>query len=145
MPAKTIGTLLGACGELLPVRERAHALLALERAYRAAAPRELVAASRVKGLRSGTLIVGAVSPAAAAKLRQLTPRLLRALRAAEPGISGLRIEVEMASPARTEAKPPPAPLTEDAVERFAELAARVPAGGLRNALERLVRHHRTRG
>lgn len=143
MPLRKLGAFLGASDELKTLSARTRRLRELQTLYLRSAPRELASASRVKNYRTGTLVVSADNPAVAAKLKQLTPTLLAALRETESEITSVRIEVQVGGAAR-ERRPQPqkTPLTAEAVQGFAELSKRVPDGPLKSALANLVRHHR---
>jgi hypothetical protein len=143
MPVKTIAGLISNSGEFAALTARTRAVSALQTLYANAAPEELAGASRVKSVREGTLVVAAQNAAVAAKLKQLAPRLLASIRKAQPGIRGLRIEVEVRGrthPGESARERPT--LTPATVERFAALAARVPPGTLKSALVRLVGRRR---
>jgi hypothetical protein len=144
MALQRIDSLLGT-GELRTLAAGARRIRALERLYRAAAPRELAAASRVKACKAGTLVVTADNAAVAAKLRQMTARLLAAIRQSAGDVHAVRIEVHVGGAAH-ESRPQSAKavLGRDAVTEFAALARRVPEGSLKNAIADLVKHHSPR-
>jgi hypothetical protein len=137
-------SLLGA-DELRALAAGARRIHALERLYRAAAPRELAAASRVKTCKAGTLLVVADNAAVAAKLRQMTGRLLETIGKSAAEIQAIRIEVQVGG-AGHEAMPGSGKtgLSRDAVGQFEALAQRVPEGRLKRALTDLVKHHSVR-
>jgi hypothetical protein len=141
MGLQRIDALLGAA-ELGALSAAARRVRVLDRAYRAAAPQELAARSRVKTCKARTLVVLAGNPAVAAKLRQMTGRLLAAIRQSAPDVAEIRIEVDVEGARSAErggsAK---AGLGQEAVRNFAALAQRVPEGPLKKALGDLVKHH----
>jgi hypothetical protein len=132
-------------GELRSLAIGARRIRVLQRLYRAAAPPELAAGSRVKACKAGTLVVVADNAAVAAKLRQMTARLLAAIGKSAADVEAIRIEVHVSgaagdsAPASTKAA-----LGDDAVGQFAALAQRVPEGNLKKALANLVKHHSVR-
>jgi hypothetical protein len=139
-----IDSLLGT-GELGPLAAGARRIRALDRVYKAAAPQELAASSRVKTCKAGTLVVVAGNAAVAAKLRQITGRLLAAIRESVPDVDAIRVEVDVGGACSEDAPAPgKAGLGQDAVGNFAALAQRVPEGGLQKALANLVKHHSRR-
>ena len=142
MPLHTLGDLLGTTEALKALTARVRRLRELQSLYVRTAPRELAGSSRVKGFRAGTLFVWADNAAVAAKLRQLAPRLLAAVRENEPEITQIRIEVqvggrERGGPYKSRKKA----LTPATLERFDALAKSIPDGSLKEALARLAAHH----
>ncbi|HYC47937.1 MAG TPA: DciA family protein [Burkholderiales bacterium] len=141
MALKPIGNLLGASDELRGLTARARRQQALQAVYARCAPPELAASSRVKNLKNGTLVVMAANAATAAKLRQLAPTLAGAMRKFEPDVGTLRVEVLVTGYQRAP-RSAKKPLGETAIARFDELARKMPDGGLKDAVARLVRHHK---
>ena len=143
MPIYSIGKLLGATEELKALSAHVRRLRELQTLYLETAPRELATASRVRDYRAGTLVIAAEHAAIAAKLRQIAPRLLTAIKKAEPQVNSVRIEVQVSGDS-----PPAAPaaektsLTVDAIDKFEELAEALPRGALKSALTNLVRRRR---
>ena len=142
MPLHTFGDLLGTTEALKALTARVRRLRELQSLYVRTAPRELAGSSRVKGFRAGTLFVWADNAAVAAKLRQLAPRLLAAIRENEAEINQIRIEVQVGGregggtyKSRKKA------LTPATLERFDALARSIPEGSLKEALARLAAHH----
>jgi hypothetical protein len=144
MPLNTLGTLLGATEELRALQARVRRLRELQTLYFTSAPRELASSSRVKGYRAGTLFVGADNAAVAAKLKQLAPRLLASLQAIESEITKIRIEVQVSgrAPERTYVSRK-IPLSPRTATKFDALAAHVRDPGLKSALERFAKRHRS--
>ena len=143
MPLHAIGKLLVATDELKALSARMRRLLELQTLYARSAPRELANASRVKNLRTGTLLVSADNAAVAAKLKQLAPTLLASIRKTEAEITGLRIEVQVSGAAHERApESKKKALSPDAVQKFDELAKQVEDGDLKTALANLVRRHK---
>jgi hypothetical protein len=143
MPAHKIGDLLLQSGELRALSRRAQHLAELQRAVFDAIPRPLTSATRVKSLRSGTLFVAADNAAAAAKLRQLAPRLLEHLQKREAQVTGIRIEVQVATqqiePGKSSRK---RALNRHAVSDFERLARALKESPLKHAVTRLVQRHK---
>lgn len=142
MPLHTIGKLLSSSDDLKALSARVRRLRELQMLYSRSAPGDLAAASRVKNYRAGTLVIAADNAAVATKLRQIAPRVLTAIRKTEAEITGIRIEVQVGGSARERApQSKKTALSTEAVEKFEELSKRVPNGGLKAALAKLVRHH----
>ena len=142
MPLHTFGDLLGTAEALKALTARVRRLEQLQSLYVRTAPRELAGSSRVKGFRAGTLFVWADNAAVAAKLKQLAPRLLAAIRENEAEITQIRIEVQVggrgaAGPYKSRKRP----LTSATIERFGELAKSIPEGNLKEALARMAARH----
>ena len=144
MPLHKIGDLLGASDELKALSARTRRLRELQTLYLRSAPRELAMSSRVRNYRTGTLFIAADNAAVAAKLRQLAPTLLASIRETEAEITALRIEVQVGGAARERVQESrKTALTPDAVEKFQKLSKRVEDPGLKSALARLARHHKS--
>jgi hypothetical protein len=142
MPLHTFGDLLGKAEALKALTARVRRLEQLQSLYVRTAPRELAGSSRVKGCRAGTLFVWADNAAVAAKLKQLAPRLVAAIRENEPEITQIRIEVQVGGRgAAGPYKSRKTPLTPATIERFGTLAKSIPEGSLKNALARMAARH----
>jgi hypothetical protein len=143
MPSRSIGDLLAAAEELKTVSAGTRRLRELQTLYVGSAPRELVGSSRVKSYKAGTLCVSADNGVTAAKLKQLTPTLLSALRKIDAEITAIRVEVQVqggeSRPVRRSAK---RDLSLDSIQEFDRLADRLPASDLKSALANLVRRRR---
>jgi hypothetical protein len=145
MAAHKIGELLTVSGELKALSREARRLAEVEQLLFEAAPRALAEAARVKSFRAGTLVLSADNTAVAAKLRQLAPRLLVHVRKREPEVSGIRVEVQPASPEdglpKHSAK---RSLAATAITNFESLAAGLRDSPLKGAVTRLVQRHKKR-
>ena len=141
MPLNTIGKLLGSADELKGLAARARRQRELQAAYVRCAPSELAAASRVKHLKSGTLVIVAQNAATAAKLRQQAPSLAALVRKLEPDVAALKVEVQISGYERRRPSSKHE-LGAEAVEQFDALAAGMPEGALKTAVSNLVRRRR---
>ena len=142
MPLHTFGSLIGASAELKALNALARRLDALQAAYHHATPPELACASRVKSCGAGTLHVAADNAAVAAKLKQLAPTLLAAIRCSQSEITQIRISVEVNGRATPRAyRSQKQALTKLTIGRLDELAERVHDSRLKAALARLARRH----
>jgi hypothetical protein len=142
MPLHTFGELLRATDALKTLTARVRRLSELQSLYVRTAPRELASSSRVKGCRAGMLFVVADNAAVAAKLKQLAPRLLAAIRASEAEINQIRIEVQVTGREAIRVYTPrEKALPASAIRRFGELAEAVADGGLKAAISRLAARH----
>jgi hypothetical protein len=114
----------------------------LEKAQRAlnrALPAELTASSRVCRLAHLTLDVVAESGAVAAKLRQLTPRLLMALKKQGVEVTTIRITAQAGRPTAIKAHREARAVSPEAARSLEELAGSLPPSPLKTALRRLAR------
>jgi hypothetical protein len=131
--------------ELRMLAAGARRLVALQKIYSAAAPRELSAASRVKTCKGGTIVIVCDNAAVAAKLRQLTAGLLAAIQKSAAELTAIKVEVQV--PGAPQERIPDSHkdgLTVASVEKFADLCRRVPKGPLRSAIRKLVKRHSPR-
>ena len=141
MPAHKIGSWL-ASGELRTLASKAQRLTELQQVLFDSAPPSLAQASRVKNYRAGTLFLLADNAAVAAKLKQLTPRLLVSIQKREPEITGIRVEVQVKeSGYEIPAKIKNSSLPIDSIEHFRKLSEAFPDSALKSALANLVRRH----
>jgi len=139
--AHVIGSLLASLEDLKAIHMHATRVTALQRVYRAAAPKEVAGLSKVVDERSGTLVVAADSSAVAAKLRQLMPRIVAEIVKYEPEVTAIRVEVQV----RNDVPSPrtvPRQLGPEAVQSFARLRDSLPESPLRQALSMLVERAR---
>ncbi|MES2563553.1 MAG: DciA family protein [Pseudomonadota bacterium] len=144
MPLHKLGSFIGASAELKALTALARRLDALQSAYKDAAPSELARASRVKSLSAATLHVTADNAAVAAKLKQLAPSLLAAIRISHAEVTHLRINVDVSGRAAPRVyRSQKQALTPLIIDRLDELAGRVNDSGLKAALGRLARRHET--
>jgi hypothetical protein len=142
MPLHSFGDLLGTSEALKALTARVRRLKELQSLYVRTAPRELASSSRVKGCRAGTLFVFADNAAVAAKLKQLAPRLLAAIRQNEGEINQIRIEVQVAGRSGAGAYiQRKKPLSAATVQRFDALARSMPDGDLKRAIARFSARH----
>jgi hypothetical protein len=94
-------------------------------------------------LKDGTLYLSAENAAIAAKLRQLVPRLLIAIRERVPEVTVIRVEAQVAAGTdelRKSAKKQP--LTLETIDNFEKAAAAMPDSEVKSALAALAQHHR---
>ena len=142
MPLRDIRKLIGASAELAAVRKQAQRRAALQQALVESTPVELadlIKASRVGYIKAGTLYLMADHAAAAAKLRQLLPRLLPVFRKLEREITAIRVEVQVTGLASSVVrKPQKKSLPIDSIDKFESLADVVRDPALKSAITNLV-------
>ncbi len=140
MPVQKIGDVIATSGTLRSLAQDARRLEDLQHLLFEAIPPALAGASRVTNLKSGILVISAENAAVAAKLRQLTPRLLSHLGKAEIQVTGIRVDVQVkAHKIKAEDDVTRRALPPDAIQKFSGLAERLPPSPLKSALTRLAR------
>jgi len=142
MPTNKIGQFLTASAELKALSDKARRLLQLQNTFFDSIPPALAQASRVKNFREGILFIVVENAAVAAKLKQLTPRLIRNIRKFEPQVTGIQVTVQVTS-SRNEAGPPVRKnyLSIDSIDKLRNLSEKIPASPLKLALTNFVRRH----
>jgi len=145
MAVQKLGALLGTKGEFKALVQKTRRLAELHERYAGLAPPELARSSRVAGFRSGTLVLWADNAAVAAKLKQLTPRLMTALNQLANEITSIRVQVQPVQVTRrAEKNRALSGLPPHAVQQFEKLATSVPESPLKQAIASLVAHHRSK-
>lgn len=132
---KQFSALLNATPELRPLLSKAQTLSRLEQHFMAIAPDFLAAATRVSDISGGCLTLIAQSPAVAAKLRQMTPDLVKSLRQRGCAIEELKIRVEINTSGPS---PQPRVLGPHAREAIQSLEKDMGDSPLKQALSRLT-------
>lgn len=132
-----IGSVLRSLRDLEAILVRVKQLAALEQAYAAAVPGELARRSRVAYERAGTMVVAADTSAVAAKLRQLTPRIVAEIVKCAPEITSMRVEVQIVQRS-SERRGPRPEIASHGLASLRELRDSLPDSPLREALDRLV-------
>lgn len=142
MPAHRLRTWL-ANSTLGPLCDASRHTRELQRIFFDSAPRPLAQAARVRMLKDGTLYLSAENAAVAAKLKQLVPRLLVAIRERVPEVTVIRVEAQVAAGAsELQKSAKKVPLTIETIDNFDKAAAAMPESGLKSALVALARHQR---
>jgi len=143
MPTRKFSALFVETAGLSALNRTTQRISALQRLYTACAPPELSQASRVVGDHNGTLVIAADNGAVAAKLKQLTPRLLKNLHKQRAQVTGIRIRVQVSShPPATPVAPEKKQLPIDLIDDFENLSRRVRDPGLSAALARFAARRR---
>ena len=145
MPTRKLSALLVDTEGLSVLTRASQRIAALQRLYVICAPPDLAQASRVVSDHNGMLVIAADNGAIAAKLRQLTPRLLKNLQKRAAEVTGIRVEVQVGRGLPDSAVRPKKPqLPVDLIENFENLSRRVKDPGLRAALSRFASRRRGR-
>jgi hypothetical protein len=144
MPARKVSEILGADSALGKLAAASRRVEQLQRIYLEAVPTALSRTSRIGWVRGGVVSVIASNGAAAAKLRQMTPRILEGFRRHGIEFNSMRIEVQVDADARQAAfgggLKRLSPRASSALEEALRTVAPSP---LRDALQRLARHRRS--
>ena len=140
MPADSLENLLRSDAGLARYTAQVQRLLQLQKAYEKAVPAALVRSGRIANLKQGIVVIYATSGAAAAKIRQVTPRLAEIFRQIGPEINEVQVKVQPTTPRQI---PPPTSggsIKETAKQGLEKLSSSLPAHSpLRSALEHFTR------
>jgi len=142
MSAKAIKQILASAPELRPLTEQSRRLLHLQQLLRAALPVGIASQVAVGNFASGTLTITTVSGAAAAKLRQIKPRLLKQLRRDERELNSIRILMQVSTPHNSLHKKKIF-LDHAARDALLTLSSRLESSSLRSAVIRLANRNAT--
>lgn len=150
MTTSTVARLLDSSADLKPLAERLESIKRLQRRYRTVAPEGLAEASRVCAIDGTIIVICAASGPVAAALRQIAPRLLSELlggagnsgkRKRDQDFTGIRVEVQVAEPARKRTVIAREDLPR---EKLGRLAERLSDSPLKATLERLSKAPQSR-
>ena len=141
MLEKRVGLLIDTLPELQALNREIRQLMALQSILAEVLPGNLATSACVASVKAGELILFAQNGAIAAKLRQMTPRILISLRQHGYKITGIHLKVQ----AGIRHNPLPQKqisLTSEARNAIDSLSERLDASPLKAALRRLGRHGR---
>jgi hypothetical protein len=136
--SQRLNSLIASNHALRQLADKAQQLLTLQQHYEQIAPPSLRRASRVMQLQQGTLLIAAFNSAVAAKLRQMTPDMLKHLQQCGHEVTVIQIRVQVGFPQPLVAPTPPV-LSSTGKQHLSELAHTLPDSALKQALERLIR------
>ncbi len=140
MPTKAIKAILDSAPELRPLAVQSRRLLHIQQLVRAMLPAGIASQISVGCYDSGNLTLTSASGPAAAKLRQLKPRLLQRLRRDERELNSIKIVVQVG----TNPNPLPAKrifLGPTARKSLLTLSSRLESPSLRSAVLQLARRN----
>ena len=137
MSAKDIKTILDDAPELRVLTKRSRQLLHLQRRLRETLPAGIASRTAVANLESGILTIAIENGAAAAKIRQLVPRLLDKLRPCEPQLNAIKVLVQVA-PDHKSLHKKRIFLDHNARNALLTLSSRLETSPLRSAVRRLA-------
>ena len=143
MSTRKISALLSNTAGLSALTRTSQRISALQQLYAVCAPPDLAQVSRVVYEHDGLLVIAADNGAIAAKLRQMTPRLLKNLQKQTAEVTGIRVQVQVkkVTPA-TAAGAEKAALPVDLIDDFDDLSKRVKDPDLSAALARFASRRR---
>lgn len=144
MATRKVASILDDTAELGALSSRAKQAQAVQRAFREIAPPELAQACRSSLTREGVLFIVAENGAVAAKLRQLSTRVLQGLRARGFECTGMKVEAQADRRMPPAAAVPRKRLGRDTVNLLAEAAANATPSPLQTVLARMARRHAAR-
>jgi len=124
--------------ELRQISGKVRQLRAFQSHYEQIAPPSLLRSSHVAQIEGSVLILAANNGAVAAKLRQLTPELIRQLELQGCEVTAIQVRVQVTLPPNAHT-PHPASLSAKGKEQLSNLAATLSESPLKSALERLAR------
>jgi hypothetical protein len=140
MSAKHLRHILDHDARLNELARQIESLVPLQQAWQREAPPGLAALAVVTSLEGGTVTLRAQGGLVAAKLRQLAPRLAKAMAKSCPEVTEIRVQVatpENAIPARHRSA---LPLSADTRASFRQLAETLKPSPLRSAVEALLKN-----
>ena len=139
MQARRLSNFIQASESLKPLLEQAKRVTDLQQVYRETAPSQLLDLSRVASIEGGRLVVVTDNGAAAAKLRQMTTRLVKNFVLRGQQITSIRVEVQVSAGAHANETATPAPLIGSAaLATLRDLHQSLPDSQLKQALTNLL-------
>jgi hypothetical protein len=123
--------------ELRQLSGKVRQLRAFQLHYEQVAPASLLRASHVIQMEQNVLTLAANNSAVAAKLRQMTPELVRQLQLRGCEVTGIQVRVQVTSPPDARAAIP-ASVSAQGKQQLSELAATLSDSPLKSALQRLA-------
>ncbi|MGE0557102.1 MAG: DciA family protein [Burkholderiales bacterium] len=143
MPTRKLSALLSNTAGLSALTRASQRITALQRLYAVCAPPELTQASRVIHEHGGMLVIAADNGAIAAKLRQMTPRLLKNLQKQTAEVTGIRVQIQVNKVhSRPAGGTKMTTLPIDLIESFDRLSKQIKDSRLRSALVRFAARRR---
>jgi len=135
---KRVGLLIDTLPELRALNREIRQLTGLQRALAEVLPHNLAAFATVASVNAAEMILFADNGAVAAKLRQMTPRILTSLRDRGYEITGIRLQVQVGI--RDNPLPPKQIfISAEARNVIDSLTERLDSSPLKSALKRLAR------
>ena len=141
--SQRLNSLIASSHTLRLIADKAQQLLALQQHYDQIVPPALRRSSRVIQLDQQTLVIAAFNSAIAAKLRQLAPDIAQNLQQYGHEVTVIQIRVQVGYPPPVATTSPPV-LSSTGKHHLNELAQTLPESALKNALQSLIRHSKSK-
>jgi len=132
-----LNSFLSSNQELRQLSGKVRQLRALQVQYEQVTPPSLLRASRVMQIEQNVLIVAANNNAVAAKLRQMTPDLVRQLQLNGSEVTGIQVRVQVTSPPIPRASIPSS-VSNSGKQQLNDLAETLGDSPLKSAIQRLA-------
>jgi hypothetical protein len=145
VPAHKIDFYLTAANPLRALAAEVRHLTELQQTFLKAAPPALTQSCRVGALRGDILILLADNAAIAAKLKQLTARLLTSFRNQGFKATSIQIRVQVDRPWADPAAPRSKRLSPETIENFEKLAGELEDSPLKRALSTMAINQKKQG
>ncbi len=145
MPAHKLDFYLTAAIPLRALAVEARQIAELQQAFLKAAPPTLTQNCHVGALRGDILILLADNAAVAAKLKQLTTRLLTSFRKQGFKATSIQIRVQVDRPRAPPAAPRSKRLSPETIENFEKLANELEDSPLKRALSTMTTNQKKQG
>jgi hypothetical protein len=142
MPARKLSEILGADDALGNLAAASRRVQQLQRIYLEAVPAAFSRTSRIGWTRGGVVSVIASNGAVAAKLRQMTPRILERFRRHGLEFNSMRIEVQVDAMAERAPRTSGRKLSPRALSAVEDALHGIAPSPLHDALARLARRQR---
>ena len=140
-PSRRIGFLLSSVPGFKAISVQLGRIAAMQQTLTATLPANLSGLCRVAYEADGIVVLEARSSVIAAKLKALSPRLLRGLQQRFPDLKGVQVRMSMLRHS-TPAKEGFRRIGPTGMKSFAALAGTLPEGPLEAAVRRLIQHER---
>ncbi|MFM9913336.1 MAG: DciA family protein [Methylophilaceae bacterium] len=134
---RRLNTLLSSDKELKTLTAKAEKIAFLQKIWESVAPPPFNQHSHAGSIRDGLITLYTSSGAVSAKLKLLTPQLLKKLQKEGVEVTAIRVEVQVKSQARAPARLP-LRISPRAAQNLLDLAKRLPESSLQNALKKLA-------
>ena len=128
--------------ELRQISGKIRELRSFQLHYERIAPASLLRSSQVLSMEQGILTLAANNGAVAAKLRQMTPELLRQLQLQVSEVTGIQVRVQVTVPPNTHPASP-AILSAAGKQQLNNLASTLADSPLKRALQRLAQKNKS--
>lgn len=141
MSARKLQSYFGSTATLAALAGQAGRVRALQQHWEQVAPPPLAHMCKASGLQDQVLVLYANNGAIAAKVRQLAPTMLDKLKKMGLEVTAIQVRVQVSFPVQEQKPVKSLQLGSAGMESLRQLAERLEASPLRQALERLLERH----